>query len=455
MSYYIAAIDVHKKVHVVAIADIATEGEYSFEHRRFGACPQDLVEMAEWMMSHQVEEIVMESTAQYWRPVWGALEQYWQPKMRERPGAGPCAGKLHLAQAKSNKGAKGRKSDYADCRRMIKRLVAGELSLSYVPDVEQRLWRTITRERTQLTRQRTRWRNQLEPFLEQGHIKLANLVSDLLGVSAIRMLRAIAKGTCDPAEIAALADTGLEATAAELQDALGACRTLAPVYRRLLGLKLQELDLVDAHIAQLEQEAATLMAAHQESIQRVAEVPGFGVDSALQMIAEVGPKAAAFASASNLASWIGVCPGDNESAGKQRSTASPKGNKQMRTLLNQAAQAAVKKKGCIFQLIFQRLVTKMDYKKAIWAIAHRLCRMLWMILHNGVRYKDSDTTSTTAFSAVAPPASSAVSADSAMTLHSRFRTPLSRTERGRFSTQSPSGGRVGTEESVPSGWEVR
>ena len=349
MSYYIAAIDVHKKVHVVAIADIATEGEYSFEHRRFGACPQDLVEMAEWMMSHQVEEIVMESTAQYWRPVWGALEQYWQPKMRERPGAGPCAGKLHLAQAKSNKGAKGRKSDYADCRRMIKRLVAGELSLSYVPDVEQRLWRTITRERTQLTRQRTRWRNQLEPFLEQGHIKLANLVSG----SSRRQRHPDAAGHCQralaiPRRSPPWPIPGWKRLPPSCRMRWAPVARWAPVYRRLLGLKLQELDLVDAHIVQLEQEAATLMAAHQESIQRVAEVPGFGVDSALQMIAEVGPKAAAFASASNLASWIGVCPGDNESAGKQRSTASPKGNKQMRTLLNQAAQAGRQKRRAAF-----------------------------------------------------------------------------------------------------------
>ncbi len=123
-------------------------------------------------------------------------------------------------------------------------------------------------------------------------------------------------------------------------------------------------------------------------VQRVAEVPGFGADSALQMIAEVGPQAAAFASEKALASWVGVCPGNEESAGESKSTRSPKGNRPMRRLLNQAAHAAVKVKGSIFQVTFQRLFPRMGYQQAIWAIAHRLCRLLWKILHAGIRYEE-------------------------------------------------------------------
>jgi transposase len=132
-----------------------------------------------------------------------------------------------------------------------------------------------------------------------------------------------------------------------------------------------------------------LLQEHQDVVQRVAEVPGFGVDSALQMIAEVGPEAAAFRSEKALASWVGVCPGEEESAGESQSTRSPKGNCHMRRLLNQAAHAAVKVKGSIFEVTFQRLrAAGLEYQEAIWATAHRLCRLLWLILHKGVRYEE-------------------------------------------------------------------
>jgi transposase len=148
------------------------------------------------------------------------------------------------------------------------------------------------------------------------------------------------------------------------------------------------LQLIETHIEKLEQEAMGLMKEHQDVVQRVAEVPGFGLDSALQMIAEVGPKAATFASPKKLSSWVGVCPGNEESAGESHSTRSPKGNRHMRRLLDQAAQSAVKVKGSIFEVTFNRLLPRLGYKQAIWAIAHRLCRLLWLILHKGVRYEE-------------------------------------------------------------------
>jgi transposase len=271
---------------------------------------------------------------------------------------------------------------------MVKRLVANELVQSFVPDPEQRLWRTVTRRKVQLTRIKVAYRNQLEGLLEQAHIKLSSFVSDLLGVSARRMLQALADGETDPAVLAAMADCRLRATPEELRDALGACTQLNGVFRWLLKLALEELELVEAHIEKLEKEAMDLMQEHQDAIQRVAEVPGFGLDSALQMIAEVGPKAAAFEVAKALSSWVGVCPGSDESAGETHSTRSPKGNRHMRRLLNQAAQSAVKAKGSIFELTFSRMLPRLGYKQAIWAIAHRLCRLLWLILHKGVRYEE-------------------------------------------------------------------
>ena len=388
MSYRVAAVDVHKKMLAVVVADVAGEGEYRFERRKFGATPGELHVLAQWLDQQEVEEVVMESTAQYWKPVWETLEQYWKPKRQQREGAGKMCGTLHLCQAKSNRGPRGRKNDFADGERMVKRLVANELVLSFVPDPEQRLWRTVTRRKVQLTRIKVGFRNQLESLLEQAHIKLSSFVSDLLGVSARRMLKALADGETDPAVLAAMADCRLRATPEELRDALGACTQLNGVFRRLLKMALEELELVEAHIEKLEKEAMDLMQEHQDTIQLVAEVPGFGLDSAMQMIAEVGPKAAAFQAAKALSSWVGVCPGSDESAGESHSTRSPKGNRHMRRLLNQAAHAAVKAKGSIFELTFSRLLPRLGYKQAIWAIAHRLCRLLWLILHKGVRYEE-------------------------------------------------------------------
>ncbi len=388
MSYRLAAVDVHKKMLAVVIADVAVEGNYEFERRKFSATPAQFQALAEWFVERGVEEVVMESTAQYWRPVWATLERYWKPVVQKREGAGPKSGTLHLCQAKSNKGPKGRKNDYGDGERMVKRLVAQELTLSFVPDPEQRLLRTVTRRRYQLTRAKVGFKNQLESLLEQAHLKLSSFVSDLLGVSARRMLKAIAKGETDPAALAAMADRNLRATPEQLRDALGACAEMNGVFRRLIQMALDELDVVESHIEKLNQEAMELLKGQEEVVERVAQIPGFGVASALQVIAEVGIDATAFPSEKALASWVGVCPGNEESAGESQSTRSPKGNRHMRRLLNEAAQSAVKVQGGVFDVTFRRLLPRMGYKPAIWAIAHRLCRVLWIILHKRVRYEE-------------------------------------------------------------------
>jgi transposase len=341
-----------------------------------------------WLIEHQVEEVVMESTAQYWKPVWGALERYWKPSCQKRAGAGPMSGTLHLAQARSNRGRRGRKKDFPDAERLVKRLVADELVLSFVPDGEQRLWRTVTRRKYQLTRNKVRLQNQLEALLEEAHIKLSSLVSDLLGVSARRMLKAVAEGATDPAALAALADKKLRATPAQLCDALGACAELQPVYRRLLKMFLEELQLIEQQIGQLDQQMAALLSPHQEAVQRLAEIPGLGVDSAQQIIAEVGATAATFPSGKHLSSWVGASPGDDESAEVSKSHRSPKGNRHMRRILNQAANAAVKSKGTIFEIVYRRLVSRLGHNQTIGAIAHRLCRLIWIMLHQGVRYEE-------------------------------------------------------------------
>jgi transposase len=388
MAYRIAGIDVHKKMLAVAVADVDVEGTWRFERRQFGTSPSQLRVLVAWLIELEVEEVVMESTAQYWRPAWDALEREWQPMQRARATAGPAAGALHLAQAQSNAGPRGRKQDFPDAERLVKRLVADELTLSFVPDVTQRLWRTVTRRKYQLICNRVQLQNRLECLLEEMHVKISSLVADLLGPSARRMLRAVASGATDPAEVAALGNSRLHATPEQLRDALGPCTDLNPVYRRLLAMTLDGLEMIEAHIHQLDEELAQLLRVHQDAVERLAAVPGLGVDSAQQIIAEVGPTAATFPTAKRLASWVGACPGHEESAGVNHSHRSPHGNRQMRRLLNQAANAAVKTKGSIFELVYRRLVIRLGHAQAIGAIAHRLCRLVWKILHDSVTYEE-------------------------------------------------------------------
>jgi transposase len=372
----------------VVVADVAVEGEYDFERRQFSTSPDQLRMLTEWLVEQKIQEVVMESTAQYWKPVWQTLERYWKAECQKWEDATPMSGTLHLAQAQSNRGPRGRKKDFADAERLLKRLVAQELILSFVPDTEQRLWRTVMRRKYQLTCDRVRLQNQLEALLEEAQLKLSSLVSDLLGTSARRMLKALAEGETNPAVLAALADHRLRATHQQLCDALGASTELNHVYRQLVKMALEELQLIEQQMNRLDQEIASLLNQHQDAVRRLAEVPGLGVDSAHQIIAEVGAAAATFPSDKHLASWVGVCPGAEESAGVSASNRSPKGNRFMRRLLNQAANAAVKVKGSIFEIVFRRLLPRLGFKQAIWAVAHRLCRLIWKILHQGVRYDE-------------------------------------------------------------------
>jgi transposase len=374
-------------LHVV-FSDIEVDGEYQFVRRKFDTSPSQLRMLADWLLAQQVEEVAMESTAQYWKPVWETLERYWKPVCGKREGAKPESGTLHLAQALSNRGRRGRKKYFRDAERLVKRLVANELILSFVPDPEQRLWRTVMRTKYQMTCNRVQLQNRLEALLEEAHIKLSGLVSDLLGASARRMLKAIADGERDPAALAALADRKLRATPQQLSDALGACTELNPVYRRLIKMALEDLGSIEKRIVQLEQEMADLLRPHEDQVKRLAEVPGLGVDSAQQIMAEVGATAATFPSAEHLSSWVGACPGDEESAEVSQSHRSPQGNRHMRRILNQAANAAVKLKGGIFEILYRRYVPRLGHNQTIGVIAHKLCRLVWKILHQGVHYEE-------------------------------------------------------------------
>lgn len=372
IAYKVAGIDVHKRMLAVVIAN-ESNLEVEFQRKQFGTGAADLQQLREWLVEEGVQAAVMESTAQYWRPVWAELE-------------GQCH--LHLAQAQSNRAPRGRKRDFADAERLVRRWIAGELILSFVPGPEQRLWRTLTHAQVQLTHDKVRLVNQLEALLEQAHIKLSSWVSDLTGLSARRMLQALAQGATHPGHIAELAAPTLRATGEQLRDALAAAASMPAVLRAMLGQILERLALLEQHLDESKKAAAELMQPHQEAVARLAEVPGIGPHAAQQMIAEVGPRAATFDSAARLASWVGVCPGREESAGESSSDRSPKGNRAMRRILNQAANAAVRAKGTVFSEQYRKMVTRLGHHKAVWAVAHSLCRIAWKILHQAVRYEE-------------------------------------------------------------------
>ena len=206
MTYMVAGIDVHKKVLMVVIAAIqADRPTWQTQRQRFGTTTGELQRLSRWLREHGVEEAVMESTAQYWKPVWYELEPY----MR-----------LQLAQAYSNRTPRGSKHDFKDAERLVRRLVADELTLSFVPGAEQRAWRTMTRMRVQLVGDRVRIHNQLESLLEEMRLKLSSVVSDLLGVSGRRILQALAAGQTDAQKLAELGDPRLHCSQQQLVEAL-------------------------------------------------------------------------------------------------------------------------------------------------------------------------------------------------------------------------------------------
>ena len=366
MTNTIAGIDIHKRVLMVVVIP---PGSNQAERRKFGATTAELTHLLTWLQQRQVEEVVMESTAQYWKPVWFALEGHFH---------------LRLAQAWSNRAPHGKKTDFKDAERLVRRQRAGELTLSFVPEAAQRQLRSLTRRRTQLSRDRVRIQNQVESLLEETRIKISSVLTDLFGASGLRMLAALARGETNPAQLAALADARVQCPPQELAEALTG--TVNEIHRRFLKQHLDHLELIDKQMEELLLLTAEIMREHADSVARLADVPGIRVLSAQQIIAETGVTASAFASAAQFSSWIGVCPGREESAQHNRSSRTAKGNPYLRRVLCQAAQAAVRTNHSFFQQKFKRLLPRLGYPKAIWAIAHHLAIVIWKILHEGASY---------------------------------------------------------------------
>ena len=368
----VAGLDVHKKT-VVAVV-LQSDSEEDQAAAVFGTTRHGLNELTAFLQQHGVTHAAMESTAQYWRPVWMALEGRFT---------------LTLAQARSTRAPRGRKWDKADARRIAKRLMSGDLTVSYVPSPEQRDWRLLTRTQVAMHESVVRVRNQIEVLLEQAQIKLSSVVTDILGKSGRRMLDALVRGLSDPVELAQLGDRRLKTSKEDLADALSG--QLTEAQRIVLKLYLEQIDVIEQHMAQIDESLAKALTPHQDAIERLCDIPGIGVRTAQHIVAETGPRAEVFESAGKLASWAGMCPGQQESAGVSVSSRSAKGNWMLRRTLCQTAWAAIATKGSEAQRRFQRWRPRLGMQKAAWAIAHYQIRIVWKVLHDGVRYRSPDT----------------------------------------------------------------
>jgi transposase len=369
----VAGIDVHKAMLAVMIRRQTGAG-VEYEKRKFGTMKSEIGHLAAWLQQHQVSEVVMESTAQYWRPVWYGLEPHFA---------------LHLTHPLKTRAPRGRKRDFRDAQRLADRWCAGDLEESFIPGAEQRSWRWLTRSRVQLQRMIGVIRNQVEGLLEQGGIKLTAVASDPFGVSGWAMLELLAQGETDGKVLAGQARGSLRKKEQQLQEALAG--KLEPIYRVLLQQRLDQVKLLRQQIADLNEALAAAMSAHLTTLHRLSRIPGVDLHAAQELLAEIGAGAVAFPSAEQFASWVGICPGSQESAGICYSHRSAKGNRYLRRLLCQIAWGAIHTKDTFFAGLFARLKPRVEAKGAAWAVGHRIGKVVWLMLHEGVEYIEKGT----------------------------------------------------------------
>lgn len=366
----IAGIDVHKKMLAVMVRKARGEAA-EYNQRKFGTTRSEIAHLAAWLQAQGVSEVAMESTAQYWRPVWYGLERHFR---------------LHLTHPLRTRAPRGRKRDFRDAQRLADRWYSGDLEESFIPGAGQRSWRWLTRTRVQLKRKLGVIRNQVEGILEQGGIKLSAVASDIFGVSGWAMLERMARGETDVELLLGEARGALRKKKAQLQEALAG--QLEPVYRMLLRQHMAQVRLLREQVEEINLVLAESMRTHVQALHRLSGIPGVDLYAAEELLAEIGPEAAAFPSAEQLASWIGICPGSKESAGINYSRRSAKGNRYLRGLLCQIAWAALRTKDTFFAGLFARLKPRLQAKGAMWAVAHRIAKLIWLILHQRVDYNE-------------------------------------------------------------------
>ena len=366
-----AGLDVHKKT-VVACVRIQQGAAVEQEARTFETTTSGLLDLSAWLSEKGCTLAAMEATGVYWKPVWHILAD------------GEI--ELLLANAAHVKNVPGRKTDVNDATWLSDLAAHGLIRGSFVPDRPTQELRSLLRTRKQLVRERASHILRLQKTLEDANIKLNSVISDILGVSGRSMIEAMIAGQTDPAVLAGLANRRIRATREELREALRG--RLTAHHRFLLQLHLEQIDALDRAIARIDEEVKTDLDSFREATQIVTTVPGFDDLSAQSVLSEIGIDMSRFPSDAHLLSWACICPRNDESAGKRRSTRMRKGSRWLKATLFSCAWAAVRTKGCYFQAQFHRIKARRGAKKAIGAVAASLLRTIYHMLKDGTLYQD-------------------------------------------------------------------
>jgi transposase len=365
-----AGLDVHKQT-VVACVRIAGTGAPTQEVRSFATTTSGLFALGDWLDEHGVEHVAMEATGVYWKPVWHVLEAHFQ---------------LLLANAAHVKNVPGRKTDVNDAMWLADLLAHGLMRASFVPPTPVQELRTLTRTRKQFVRERTAHVQRIEKVLEDANLKLGVVLSDITGQSGRAVLQAIVAGDTDPEQLLTCINTRVKATRAELLEALRG--HIRAHHRFMLKLHLDHIDALDRAIATVEQEVGTGLEPFRQAAQLVSTMPGMSDVASHAVIAEIGIDMSRFETPAHLLSWACLCPRNDESAGKRRSTRLRRGGRWLKTTLVQAAWAAVRVKGSYLQAQFHRIRARRGVKKAIIAVAASMLTAIWYMLRNGTEWRE-------------------------------------------------------------------
>lgn len=393
-----AGLDIHKRTVVACRVRVEDSGEWSTETKTFGTMTVDLLQLSDWLSQWEVSHVAMESTGDYWKPVFNLLEGDYE---------------VLLVNAEHVKHVPGRKTDVHDAEWLGELLVYGLLKPSFIPPKPQRDLRDLTRYRTKLVQERARVVNRVQKLLENANIKLASVATDVLGVSGRRMLTALVDGESDPETMAELAKGRLRNKIPELRKALNG--VVDAHHRFLLAQQLSHIDFLDEQIEDINAEigrrlesmsksshsdndAATQQNAEddeasetlswQNAVDITDSLPGVNERAATAILAEIGIDMNQFPSADHLSAWGGLAPGNHQSGGKRYSGRTRKGSRQLRTLMVQAAWSAVRVKDSYANALYHRLVGRRGKKRAIVAVARSLLVSLYHMLSKQELYED-------------------------------------------------------------------
>ena len=359
-------MDVHKKTVVCCV--ITPEMK---ETRTFSTMTVELIEMADWLASHGVTHVAMESTGVLWKPVYNLLEDQFT---------------VMVVNAHHIKAVPGRKTDVKDAEWIADLLRHGLLRPSFIPDRPQRELRELTRYRRSLIEERARVVNRVHKLLEGANIKLSSVATDVLGASGRAMLDAMVEGIEEPKALADMARGRLRNKRSSLQEALRG--SVGPHQRMMLESQLRHLDFLDHEVERVSREVSERMAPLGDELVRLGEVPGIGRRVAEEVLAEIGTDMSRFPTAGHLASWAGLCPGNSESAGKRKSGRSRHGNKWVHSTLVEAAWSASRTKDTYLSAQHRRITPRRGQKRAVVAVAHTMIVAIYHMLDKGTRYRD-------------------------------------------------------------------